>query len=77
MHNVAHMITPADIQTIRRALNLSQADLGLRVGGVHYTTVGRWETGKTRIPRTVWRALEDLKEEAERSSGRPETGEAA
>lgn len=37
------------IRELRRAAGLSQSDLGAKVGGVHWTSIARYEAGK-QIP---------------------------
>ena len=54
-----------NIKAIRACLNLTQHQLGEMLGGVHQSTVGRWENGIT-VPRGPARkALLALKAEAD------------
>lgn len=52
-------MTAADIETFRKTLNLSQAELADRLG-VSQASVSQWERGKKRPRRTVLLLLESL-----------------
>ncbi|MAM95708.1 helix-turn-helix transcriptional regulator [Parvibaculum sp.] len=54
-----------DIKALRQALNLTHAQLAVRVGGVHRTTVLRWENGKSTPQGPARKVLLDLQAEAE------------
>jgi len=62
---MANMNQDIDIKAIRQKLGLTQHQLGEMLGGVHQSTVGRWENGIT-VPRgPALKALLALKAEAE------------
>jgi len=56
-------MTAADIETFRKTLNLSQAELADRLG-VSQASVSQWESGKKRPRRTVLLLLESLRAQA-------------
>ena len=62
------MEQPIDIKAIRQKLGLTLAALGERVGGVHQTTVGRWESGATTPRGPALKALRELAAEAARAA---------
>ena len=49
-----------DISSYRKDLNLSQADLAVRLG-VTQSTVSRWETGELKIDKRTELSLDALK----------------
>jgi DNA-binding transcriptional regulator YiaG len=53
-------MTAADIETFRKTLNLSQAELADKLG-VSQASVSQWESGKKRPRRTVLLMLEMLR----------------
>lgn len=55
--------TPGYITAVRRALGLTQAQLGARLG-VNKLTVSRWERGALRPSASSLQALADLKRHA-------------
>lgn len=73
MHTVALMATQIDIKAIRRRLGLTLGEMGERLGGVHQTTVGRWESGKTKPRGPALKVLRQL--EALAAVSPPGTGE--
>jgi len=62
------METDIDIKAIRMALSLTLRELGVRLGGVHRTTVGRWERGEARVSGPARLLLERLRDEARAAS---------
>ncbi len=54
-------MTPSELIATRRSLGLTQTELGQALGGIHYTTVLRWETGKVEIPAYLGLALDGLR----------------
>lgn len=52
-------MTPAEIVSLRQALNLSQVELAARLG-VSPASVHRWETGKTEPTPLAMRQLNKL-----------------
>lgn len=61
-----------DIKALRTALGLSHEQLAARVGGVHRTTVLRWESGRTRPSGPARKALLELAAEADARGARDE-----
>jgi DNA-binding transcriptional regulator YiaG len=59
------MINGIDIAEIRRALGLSQSELGERLGGLHQASVSRLERGVSRPRGLVLDVLKKLALEAE------------
>jgi DNA-binding transcriptional regulator YiaG len=57
------IMTAADIETFRKTLNLSQAELADKLG-VSQASVSQWESGKKRPRRTVLLMLEMLRTQA-------------
>jgi len=54
---------PATLRTIRSALNLTQEQLGERLG-VSFATVNRWEGGEVKPQKAAWEAIMALAAEA-------------
>lgn len=53
-------MTGSDLIEMRRhRLDMTQRVLAQRLG-VHYTTVARWESGRTAIPKAITMALKEL-----------------
>ena len=53
-------MTGAEFKAIRLSVHVTQADLGLFLG-VRETTIHRWETDKTEIPKAVTMVMEQVK----------------
>lgn len=47
------MMNPAELQTARHFLGLTQAQLAVKLGGYHAMTVSRWERGTCHVPPAV------------------------
>lgn len=52
-------MTPAELRAAREALGLTQPELGERLG-VHWTTVSRWENGRSAISGAVALAVKGM-----------------
>lgn len=52
----ALLATPKRFRELRESMQMSQAQLAEYLG-VNTRTVGRWELGRTRIPRSCWLLL--------------------
>ena len=61
-HNIDMSNTASQLSEIRKALNLSQAQLATRLG-VSLPTVNRWEAGKSKPQRAQQEAIEQLLDE--------------
>ncbi|MBX3488898.1 helix-turn-helix transcriptional regulator [Parvibaculum sp.] len=66
------MINGTDIAAMRRALGLSQTELGQKLGGLHQGSVSRLERGKTKPRGLVLTALQALMAEADARATREE-----
>jgi len=72
-HSLAVVVPPPDashvIRAFRLALGLTEEDLAHALG-ISFSTVSRWETGRTTPSRLAWQALAQLAAE----NGRPLQG---
>jgi transcriptional regulator with XRE-family HTH domain len=59
------VVKPAELQRIREALGLTQAQLADEIG-VHRVTVAKWETGDRTIPEPVARLVQRIRDERKR-----------
>jgi transcriptional regulator with XRE-family HTH domain len=55
-------VKPDELQRIREALGMTQAELADELG-VHRVTVARWETGDRTIPEPVARLILRIRDE--------------
>ena len=58
-------VKPAELQRIREALGLTQAQLAEEIG-VHRVTVAKWEAGDRAIPEPVARLVQRIRDERKR-----------
>jgi DNA-binding transcriptional regulator YiaG len=59
------VVSPTELQRIREALGLTQAESAEELG-VHRVTVARWETGDRNIPEPVARLIQRIRNERRR-----------
>jgi DNA-binding transcriptional regulator YiaG len=59
-------MTAQDIESFRRSLGLSQAELADRLG-VSQASVSQWETGKKHPRKTVLKLLETIRNDARKT----------
>jgi transcriptional regulator with XRE-family HTH domain len=59
------VVKPSELQRIREALGLTQAQLAEEIG-VHRVTVAKWEAGDRNIPEPVARLVQRIRDERKR-----------
>ena len=53
-------ITPEEMRTIRRGLELSQQEMAIVLGGVRFESVSRYERGEIRASKTIQMVYREL-----------------